>query len=101
MIAYLLEQGDRLKPKVGQNMVGDIADCIFGGLPVTRLRLLLASDSPAIRAIGVHIIYAAGPYAKVLIEDVRALTRDDDPDVRHVAQFVMTLAVEYGWVTDA
>lgn len=101
MIAYVLDKGDAIKPKIASNIVGDLAGALYSGLPPSELRPLLRSDSAVARATGVNVVYAAGPYARDLIEDVRALTDDDpDPKVRHIARFVITLAIEHGWLSE-
>jgi hypothetical protein len=100
MIAYVLAKGDAIKPKIASNIGGDLAGALYSGLPPSRLRPLLRSDSAAARMVGVHVVYAAGPYARELIEDVRALVNDPDQNVRHIAGFVLKLAIEYGWVSD-
>jgi len=98
MIAHALEQGDALLPGVASNMVGDLAGALYSGLPASRLKPLLQSESVKVRGIGVRVALLAGPYAKDILEDVRLLMSDPDSDVRETASHAIRQAIAVGWL---
>jgi len=85
MIAYVLAQGDALRPGVADKIVGDLTDAIYRGLPATSLKALLESESTQARTIGIRVAFMCGPYVRSILEDIRALTGDDNPEIRKCA----------------
>jgi hypothetical protein len=100
MIATVLAQGDALRAGVADKIIGSLTDEIYRGLPATSLQPLLASESIQARLIGVNVALMSGPYAKDLLQDVRPLLDDPDPDVRSTAGHVMRQAVALGWIKE-
>ena len=101
MIAYALERGDALEPGVRDKMVGGIAGALYSGLPSSKLRPLLQSDSATARLVGVCVVLLAGPFAKGILADVRLLLEDPDDEVRTTAGHVIRQAVAVGWIQES
>jgi hypothetical protein len=94
------DQSDWLDPRVGYRVVNDQSCEVWRGLPAKSLRMLLESDSVIARLFGVTTAYSMGPAAKSILKDVRKLERDEDPEVRAMAERVMRQAREAGWTRD-
>jgi hypothetical protein len=82
MIAHVLARGDKLPTKIAQNIIGDLAGEIVGGLAVERLVDLLNSPSATARAIGVHTAFMCGPCARPILPEIRRLLQDEDQRVK-------------------
>jgi hypothetical protein len=98
MIDTVLEQGDALRPGAAKKIIRDLIHELYEGHPAASLRPLLRSKSARARAVATHVAFMSGPYSKDILEDVRVLIPDEDPEVRVWAAEVIRQAISAGWI---